>query len=316
MFDQANRYTASAYGGTGWLPRQQSLRGELGRLWAACGINSEYETLRAVVLHRPGSELTASYDANAVNMLEPLDLGRAQSQHDALAAAYRTAGATVYYTEPLDLPKPNQMFMADLFWMTPEGAIIARPASEIRAGEERLAMQTLAKIGVPIVCSIGGRGTFEGADAIWLDTTTALLGRGLRTNDEGAAQVAAALQHMGVRVAQVDLPFGTMHLMGMLRIIDQDLAFVWPTRLAVRAVEALRELGYHVHFAADLDEAQRGAAFNLVTLGPRQVLLPAGNPNTERQLRELGVECVTVEVDELTKAAGAIGCLTGVLWRG
>jgi arginine deiminase len=28
-----------------------------------------------------------------------------------------------------------------------------------------------------------------------------------------------------------------------------------------------------------------------------------------------GVECVTVDVDELAKAAGAIGCLTGVIER-
>ncbi|MFT5193409.1 MAG: arginine deiminase, partial [Candidatus Promineifilaceae bacterium] len=29
----------------------------------------------------------------------------------------------------------------------------------------------------------------------------------------------------------------------------------------------------------------------------------------------LGIECVTVEIDELSKAAGAIGCLSGVVER-
>ncbi len=28
-----------------------------------------------------------------------------------------------------------------------------------------------------------------------------------------------------------------------------------------------------------------------------------------------GIECVTVKVDELAKAAGAIGCMTGIVWR-
>ena len=32
------------------------------------------------------------------------------------------------------------VFMADLFFMTPEGAILARPASEVRAGEGVLAL--------------------------------------------------------------------------------------------------------------------------------------------------------------------------------
>jgi len=31
-----------------------------------------------------------------------------------------------------------------------------------------------------------------------------------------------------------------MHLMGMLQIVDRDLAIAWPACLAVRVVEALR----------------------------------------------------------------------------
>jgi N-dimethylarginine dimethylaminohydrolase len=190
------------------------------------------------------------------------------------------------------------MFMADLFFMTPEGAILARPASAVRAGEERVAARRLAALGVPIVRSVGGRGTFEGADAMWLDAQTVLIGRGLRTNDEGAAQVATALHAMGVETAQVDLPYGTMHLMGMLRIVDRDLAIAWPTRLAVRAVEALRVRGYRVEFLPDVREARDSHAFNIVTLGPRTILMPGGNPPTQRFYEELGVRCVAVPVDE------------------
>ena len=35
-------HTQSAYGGAGWQPRAPSLRDEIGNLWTACGINSEY----------------------------------------------------------------------------------------------------------------------------------------------------------------------------------------------------------------------------------------------------------------------------------
>lgn len=308
-------HTHSAYGGDGWQPRATTTRQEIGRLWAACGIDSEWATLRAVVLHRPGAELAASADPAAVNMLAPLDLARAQAQHDGIADAYRRAGVTVYRLDPDAVPRPNQMFMADLFFMTPEGAILARPASQARAGEEREAARRLAALGVPIVRSVSGRGTFEGADALWLDPRTVILGRGLRTNDAGAAQVAAVLAEMGVAVVQVDLPYGAMHLMGMLRIVDRDLAVAWPGRFALRGVEALRERGYRVAFLPDTREARDGYALNFVTLGPRRVLMAAGNPTTEAFLGDLGVACVTTPVDELGKAAGAIGCLTGVLHR-
>ncbi len=308
-------HTHSAYGGDGWQPRATTARQELGDLWAACGIDSEWAPLRAVLLHRPGAELAASVDPAAVNMLAPLDLARAQAQHDGIAAAYRRAGVTVHTLDPDPVPRPNQMFMADLFFMTPEGAILARPASQARAGEERAAARRLAALGVPIVRSVSGRGVFEGADAMWLDPHTVILGRGLRTNDAGAAQVAAVLADMGVAALQVDLPYGTMHLMGMLRIVDRDLAVAWPGRLALRGVEALRERGYHVAFLPDTREARDGAALNFVTLGPRHVLMAAGNPTTEAFLRDLGVVPVATPVDELGKAAGAIGCLSGVLHR-
>ncbi len=133
--DRTHVHTQSAYGGDGWRPRARSARQELGALWGASGMNSEWGRLRSVVLHRPGPELGASLDANAVNMLEPLDLARAQAQHDAMARAYRDAGVAVAYAEPEGEPTPNQMFMADLFFMSAEGAILARPASEVRAGE-------------------------------------------------------------------------------------------------------------------------------------------------------------------------------------
>ena len=77
----------------------------------------------------------------------------------------------------------------------------------------------------------------------------------------------------------------------------------------------LRARGYSVAFIPDEREARDGFALNLVTLGPRQVLMAAGNPNTQGFLESLGVTCHTVEVDELGKAAGAIGCLTGILHR-
>jgi N-dimethylarginine dimethylaminohydrolase len=248
-------------------------------------------------------------------MLESLDLGLAQAQHDSIAQAYERAGVTVYYVSPPGQPPPNQMFVADLVFMTPEGAILARPASTVRAGEERNIARVLAALGIPILRSVRGRGTFEGADAIWLNPETVLLGRGLRTNEEGVSQVTSTLQEMGVEVIQVDLPFGTMHLMGMLRIVDRDLAVAWPKRLVHRGVEAMRALGMKVVFIPDEGEAAHGKSLNFVTLGPREILMAGGNPKSQSFYESLGITCHTVDVSELGKAAGAIGCLTGILQR-
>ena len=88
--------TTAAYGGQGWSPRTTSLRQEIGSIWGACGVMSEWSTLKAVLLHRPGPELQASRDPNSVQMLASLDPVRAQAHHDALADAFRQADVACY----------------------------------------------------------------------------------------------------------------------------------------------------------------------------------------------------------------------------
>lgn len=308
-------HAAAAYGGPGWSPRATSLRQEIGTVWRECGVACEWSPLKAVLLHQPGQELVEVGEPDKSQMLDSLDVDLARQQHDALAQAFREFGIAVYCIESAVIPPPNLMFVADLLFMTPEGAVLGRPASTVRAGEERLVARRLAELGIPILRTVRGTGTFEGADAAWMDPQTVLLATGLRTNTDGAAQVAATLHEMGITVIQVGLPYGGMHLMGQLRFADRDLAIAWPGRVPYGAVEALRARGYSVLFLPDENEARRGMALNFVTLAPRQILMPAGNPATQSFYEEAGITCHTVQVDELLKAAGGIGCLTGILLR-
>jgi N-dimethylarginine dimethylaminohydrolase len=310
----ATTFSPAALGGAGWSPRTASHAGEIGTLWAACGIDSEWRRLRAVALRRPGPEIAVA-DINASQFLGALDLARAQAEHDALAEAYRAEGVTVIEVSDVPAPTPNRMFCADLFVMTPEGAILARPASTVRAGEEIAVAAALAAARVPILRTLTGNAVFEGADLMWLDPETALVGRGLRTNYEAIGQIAGLMAEIGCDLIAVDLPFGTMHLMGMLRIVDADLAVAWPRRTPHAAVMALRERGHEVAFLPEQDEAESNKALNFVTLGPRRILMPGGNPLARAFYEGLGTEVIETPMGELKKAAGAVGCLTGVVAR-
>jgi arginine deiminase len=44
-------------------------------------------------------------------------------------------------------------------------------------------------------------------------------------------------------------------------------------------------------------------------------MLPAGNPESIAAYQDMGVQCFPVPVDELQKANGAVGCMTGILHR-
>ena len=310
-----NEALAAAYGGAGWSPRQTTLRQELGALWSPCAVGSEWAPLRAVLLHQPGPEWDNLTNAGAAQMLSLPDPAAARTQHQALVAAYAAAGVAVHTVQPAQTPPPNLLFVADLFFMTPEGAILGRPASTVRAGEERWVARRLADLGVPILRAVRGDAVFEGADAIWLDAQTVLLGLGRRTNAAGAAQVAATLAELGVSVIQTELPPDAMHLMGQLRLVDGDLALAWPRRLTANALAALRARGYQIAFIPDEMEAAHRGALNVVTLGPRQILMPTNCPRTQQFYEAHRIACRATSIPELLKAAGGIACLSGILWR-
>ena len=307
--------SASAFGGPGWTPRTETHRQEIGRLWRQCGVENEWAELQQVILHRPGKELSDIKDPNAVQMLQPVDPERAGKQHDNLSEVFREQGINVHFVEPDCLPPPNLMFVADLLFMTAEGAILSRPASSVRAGEERWMAERLAGLGIPIIRCLRGQALFEGADAAWLDSTSVLIGTGFRTSVEGARQTAAALSEMGVRTTLVELPYGAMHLMGMLRFLDRDLAIVRSSLAPLSLIKILEKHGFGVVSLPDCAEIVDGMALNFVTLGPRKILMPAGNPDTQAFLESAGISCHTVMIDELTRAAGGIGCLTGIIQR-
>ena len=317
MTKRPSTFGIAAYGGQGWLQRQAPHGQELGQLWSPYSLANEWAPLKAVLLHRPGEELAlGNKDPDEALLLEALDLALAQLQHDQIRKIYEANQVQVHLVKPSEKSDPNLMFCADLCAMTPEGAILARPAGQVRAGEERWIARRLADIGVPILKTLTGEAVFEGADLMWLDEKTAMIGRGHRTNQQAIDQIATVLSEINCDLVPVDLPFGTMHFMGMLRIADRNLAFCWPRRTPVATVRALEERGYQVAFPPLEDNQPSYKAMNFVTLGPRKILLAAGLPKFEDFFSSFGVEIITTEIDELAKAAGNVGCLTSVLWRG
>src|SRR3546814_14373570 len=84
--DTGSTFDSAAYGGPGWRGRTREHREEIGDLWAAAGIDSEYGRLRAVRRHRPGGELAAALeDPDSVPKTAPPEPRGAGAQEDALA---------------------------------------------------------------------------------------------------------------------------------------------------------------------------------------------------------------------------------------
>lgn len=302
----------STLGGAGWQARTEPHADDLGTIWAPFRVRSHFSPIRAVLLADPGDEQLYPEDPADWLMYERPDLPRLRSQAQALAALYRSQGAEVYWSRP-SRPKPNHLFMCDLFFMTPEGAILARMAARQRAGEERGTAEALAALGVPILLTPRGTAHFEGADAMWLDEQNVLIGTGKRTNHEAVRQITPVLADMGVRVQVASVGRGVQHLLGVINPIRPGLAAI----LSRHASASLREAmtGWDLIELDSDEETEDRRAMNFVPLRPNAIVMPAHCPRTRERYERHGVECHEVEVGEYIKAGGALGCLTGVLGR-
>lgn len=298
-------------GGDGFRPRAGDLARDVGRYWSPCGVVREWDPLRTVLLARPPASLARVGDPDTALMLARVDLARIRDEFDGLVATYRAEGVEVLRAEVPDDAPPNVIFARDLFWMTPEGAVIARMAAEQRAGEERHASATLAAAGVPIRATIGGSAILEGADVLWLGPDDVLVGVGRRTD----AQAAAQLRALGFPVEEVPVPRAVQHLLGAVNVIDRDLAIVHPSA-GDALLQALARRGIRALALPDAHERDALRANNVVPLGPRAVVMPAGCPRARAAYEAEGVRCVEVDVTEYLKAAGGPGCLTGIVRRG
>ncbi len=176
----------------------------------------------------------------------------------------------------------------------------------------------LTAAGVPVAARVEAPGTVEGGDTLWLDERTLLVGLGYRTNEAGAAALAAALP--GVDVVTFDLPHfrgpgEVLHLMSFISPLAEDLAVVYLPLMPVRLVELLSERGVAL---VEVPDAEFGTmAPNVLALAPRVALALEGNDETRRRLERAGVEVLVYKGDEISrKGDGGPTCLTRPILRG
>lgn len=306
----------SVHGGHGWVARTGSLRDEREHVWAAFGASTEHGRLRSVLMHRPGPEIDAVTNVSEALWVASPNAEMARMQHDVLADTYRAHEVAVHYVQDECHAHPNLVFMRDSYAMSPEGAILARPASRVRAGEERVVARALAQLGIPIVLSVYGWGTFEGGDLMMVNENLALIGVGLRTNKVGAGQVEQLLRSIGIaEVVHVPVDEHIIHLDCAYNIVAADVALCHASHRLPAAEAALRRHGFRMVELPELPETALGLALNVVAIQPGLVLMPAGCPETRQMIGAAGVDCCEVEISELMKGGGAVHCVTGVLHR-
>ena len=273
--------------------------------------------LLRVLVNRPGERYGAAHETAGAFYAEPIDLTRAQAQHDALVTVLEDAGAQV---ERLGREVgPDSIYTYDPALVCDGGAILLRSGKEIRRPEAPAMGEWFEANGIPVLARLEEPALADGGDLLWLDSHTLVIGRGFRTNDAGACAITRALEPYVDAVHVVDLPIDQgqdycLHTLSVISMLDRDLAVVSLPLMPVHLYLLLRERGVQL---VEIDAGEWDSlAPTVLALGPRDVVMLAGNPRTAAKLRKAGCRVQEIEGSDVAiKGSGGPTCLTLPLQR-
>lgn len=280
------------------------------------GAQSMTAPLREVLVKRPGPAFGAAYDDPAHGFLHPVDLDVARREHDAFTALLASLGPTVHVLET-ETASPDLVYTFDPLLVGDAGAVPLRPGKPNRLGEPAALEAWTTAAGIPTAGRIEPPGTIEGGDTFWLRPDLLCIGRTLRTNDEGARQLAAIV---GGDVRIFDVPYWRgpaelIHLLSVISPVADDLAVVYLPLLPVGLWALLRELGVRLIEVPDDEFPTLGC--NVLAVRPGVVILAEGNPRVAASLADAGCEVHTYAATEIgINGSGGPTCLTRPILRG
>ncbi|MCE2520804.1 MAG: amidinotransferase [Alphaproteobacteria bacterium] len=296
-----------------------------GRQW---GCDNDVGTLRVCLMHRPGTEMEI-VDRNRrieeIGSFGDLDRGwyfqsdvvpdwdEFRAQHDGLVRTLQGEGVEVVFLDSIEPDGLKSIYTRDSSFAIKGGSVICRLARSIRRGEEAHVTKTIAGLGMPVLRTIHGTGMVEGGSFAWLNHRTAVIGRSICVNEEGARQLEEVLAWQGVELLRVDLTGYSIHIDGAMTMIDVDVAIIDPDMLPFAFLEKLKELGIRT---VEITAQDSHAIINCLAVRPGRVIMPRGISNrTADTLASMNIEIIEIDYDKVYLNGGGIHCSTCPLVR-
>lgn len=216
-------------------------------------------------------------------------------QHAAYVVVLEACGLAITTLEPLSA-YPDAHFVEDPAVVTPEVAVVTRPGADARRGEADAIASTLAKFKP--VAQIVAPGTLDGGDVLIVDKAV-FIGLTDRTNEEGAAQLAALLAPYGYTAVTIPVGAG-LHLKSSVNYVGNN------TLLMSEALADRPEFAPYTRLISDPAEEY---ACNTLWVNDR-LLMPAGYPATRALLEPLGLEIIELQTSEVRAMDGGLTCMS------
>jgi dimethylargininase len=282
---------------------------------ARYGAQSMSAPLHDVLVKRPGEAFGRAFEDPANGFLYPVDLDVARREHDVFVDVLAGLGPTVHVLEE-ETDDPDLVYPFDPLLVTDRGAIPLRPGKPSRQEEPDVLERWTQAAGIPTLGRIEEPGTVEGGDTFWLRPDLFCIGRTLRTNATGVAQLGDLI---GGDVRVFDLPFWKgpaelVHLMSVISPVADDIAVVYMPLLTVGVWELLVDLDIRLVSVPDEEFPTLGC--NVLAVRPGVVIIAEGNPVTAAALAAAGCEVHTYPATQIgVNGSGGPTCMTRPILR-
>jgi N-dimethylarginine dimethylaminohydrolase len=279
------------------------------------GAQSMTAPLIDVLVKRPGEAFGRAFDDPAHGFLYACDLEVARREHDRFVEILAGLGPTVHVLDE-ELDDPDLVYTFDPLLVADRGAIPLRPGKPNREGEPAVLERWMTAAGIPTVGHIEAPGTIEGGDTFWLRPDLLCIGRTLRTNGSGVAQLADLV---GGDVRVFDVPYWKgpaelIHLLSVISPVADDLAVVYLPLLPVGLWELLLDLDVRLIEVPDDEFPTLGC--NVLAVRPGVVILADDNPVTAAALSAAGCEVHTYPATMIgVNGSGGPTCMTRPILR-
>jgi arginine deiminase len=303
------------------------------------GAQSEVQTLRTLLLHRPDpadfrwvrEETQAYYNIEAT-----LDPEAFVAGFDEMVQAFASHGVEIIFladvlkghAEALRYisRRPNLAYMRDMATVYNDGAVVMNPHLKGRQWDGWVVTECFRKLGIPILGEITYPGYLEGGGNGFLGNGIGYVSLCDRANEDAINQLASfALPKSIEQLIVVNLPHGHVHIDGLFMVVDEKTAFVHrpvleisPTRVLHRGgrVEHVWFLDYLEELGFELIDGPDQMEMNYVAFAPGRVVgydLVTTNADV---IRARGGEVVAIPGGELAKGRGGVHCMTCPVLRG
>lgn len=279
------------------------------------GANSEYGTLRDVLLCRPDYFHwlpTSSISKATLRSGAKFDRQLAMKQHREMVQAYEDAGVACHFLETEEA-LPYQVYSRDSSFMTPFGAVVTQLHQWWRRGEYAPVIRFYQAKGIPIWKMVSAA-AFEGGDFDVIEPGAVLIGYcGERTEEPAARQVAGWLEKEGWEVKLAPIAEHYVHIDLMVCMLAKKLAAVCLDTTEPWIVDWLKAKKIELVAVGYRETMQLGC--NVMALGNNKVISTAGSRDLNARLRAMGFTVYDPDVSLFTQGGGGVHCMAQALRR-